>query len=130
MLQLNELNVALRERLDVLETLWKQKDASAIVHQLYSDETEITGAGASQLYFGSSAIGDLVAALVGDTRSASIRIDRLRALAPGVAYTWVTWEVLSNAAETFNMKSLFVWKLESQGWRIVADMYADGVIPN
>lgn len=130
MLQLNELNVALRERLDVLETLWKQKDASGIVHQLYTDETEITGAGTPELYLGSSAIGDLVAALVGDTRSASIRIDRLRGLAPGVAYTWVTWEVLSNAAETFNMKSLFVWKLESQGWRIVADMYADGVIPN
>lgn len=130
MLQSNELNVALRERLDVLETLWKQQDASGIVQQLYTNETEITGAGTPDLYSGSSALGDLVAALVGDTRSASIRIDRLHVLAPGVAYTWVTWEVLSNAEETFNMKSLFIWKLEPQGWRIVADMYADGVIPN
>lgn len=130
MQQSDELNVALRERLNVLEMLWKEQDASGIVQQLYTNETEITGAGTPELYSGGSALVDLVAALVGDTRSASIRIDRVRALAPGVAYTWVTWEVQPKDGEAFNMKSLFVWKLESQGWRIAADMYADGVIPN
>lgn len=130
MQQSDELNVALRERLDVLETLWKEQDASGIVQQLYTNETEITGAGTPELYSGGAALGELVATLLGDTRSASIRIDRLRALVPSVAYTWVTWDVQPKDGEAFNMKSLFVWRLESQGWRIAADMYADGVIPN
>lgn len=129
MQHVDELSVALRERLSVLETLWKEQDASGIVQQLYTHETEITGAGTPELYSGSAALGGLVASLVGDTHSASIRIDRLRALAPSVSYTWVTWDVQPKEGKAFNMKSLFVWKLETQGWRIAADMYADGVIP-
>lgn len=130
MQQSDELNIALRERLDVLETLWKEQDASGIVEELYTNDTEITGAGTPELYSGSAALAELVGGMLGDTRSASIRIDRLRALVPTVAYTWVTWNVQPKDGEVFNMKSLFVWKLESQGWRIAADMYSEGVIPN
>jgi hypothetical protein len=129
MVQLNELGVALRERLNVLETLWLEKNSNEIVHQLYTDETEITGAETDELYSGTGALRELVALLVADTCSAAIRIDRLRPLASDVVYTWVTWDLESKHGEPFNMKSLFIWKRQDQGWRIVADMYAGGVIP-
>ncbi|WP_249674052.1 DUF4440 domain-containing protein [Pseudomonas abieticivorans] len=127
-MQNNELGDALRERLNVLEALWQQKDAAAIVDELYTHDTEITGAGTTHLYSGSGALRDLVATLVTDTHAARIRIDRLRRLAENVAYTWVTWELQTDEPAPFHMKSLFVWTLEAQGWRIIADMYADGVI--
>ncbi|WP_437881196.1 nuclear transport factor 2 family protein [Pseudomonas sp. LRF_L74] len=123
------LKSALQARLDLLQDLWQRRDADAIVRELYTENTEITGAGSDALYSGAEQLRELIVALVGDSRGASIRIDRLSALGDSAAYTWVTWRVLPLQGEAFAMKSLFVWALGDSGWRIVADMYAEGEIP-
>lgn len=123
------LKTALQARLDLLQQLWERRDADAIVRELYTDNTEITGAGSDALYHGNVQLRELLAALTGDTRGASIRIDRLTALGETAAYTWVTWSVLPLEGEAFSMKSLFVWQLIDGDWRVVADMYAEGEIP-
>lgn len=123
------LKTALQARLDLLQTLWARRDADAIVRELYTDATEITGAGSDALYHGTAQLRELLTALVTDSRGASIRIDRLTALGDSAAYTWVTWHVLPLQGEAFAMKSLFVWALSDGQWRVIADMYAEGEIP-
>lgn len=123
------LKKALQARLDLLQQLWERRDADAIVRELYTENTEITGAGSDALYHGNAQLRELLAALTGDTRGASIRIDRLTPLGDTAAYTWVTWSVLPLEGEAFAMKSLFVWQLLDGDWRVVADMYAEGEIP-
>ena len=44
------LKNALRERLDTLESLWSRRDADSIVRELYTEITEIAGAGSDALY--------------------------------------------------------------------------------
>lgn len=128
-MQLINMKNDLQQRLDVLAALWESKDAQGIVRECYVDHTEITGAGTPELFTGKQALTELVSGLLQSSRSAQIRIDRCTALTPGTAYTWVTWDVTTDEQEVFNMKSLFVWQQFSEGWRIVADMYAEGVIP-
>jgi hypothetical protein len=123
------LNSALRLRLDLLEDLWRRDDAEGITHELYTDATEITGAGTEALYTGNEALTEVLRGLVSGSESVQIRIDRLHALGELAAYTWVTWTVQVFDGEPFLMKSLFVWELTGKGWRIVADMYAEGEIP-
>ncbi|ENL6836246.1 nuclear transport factor 2 family protein, partial [Pseudomonas aeruginosa] len=120
---------ALRERLDVVEAKWAKKDAAGIVQETYVPETEITGEQTPALYTGSVQLNELVTSLVKDSKSASIVLNRVTPLGKDAAYTWVTWNVVPTAGEPFKMKSLFVWKLTPKGWRIVADMYASGEIP-
>jgi len=124
-----ELTQALRERLDVVEAKWGQKDAAGIVKETYLPETTITGEQSAPLYTGTAQLTELVESLVKDSKSADIAIDRVTALGQDAAYSWVTWTVVPNQGETFKMKSLFVWKQTPQGWRVVADMYAAGEIP-
>ncbi|MHA6197846.1 nuclear transport factor 2 family protein [Pseudomonas wadenswilerensis] len=123
------LKNVLQARLDLLQQLWERRDSDAIVRELYTENTEITGAGSDALYHGSAQLRELLAALVNDSRGASIRIDRLTALGDSAAYTWVTWSVLPLEGEAFSMKSLFVWGLVDGDWRVLADMYAEGEIP-
>lgn len=123
------LKNALQARLDLLQQLWECRDGDAIVRELYTEDTEITGAGSDALYHGSAQLRELLAVLVNDSRGASIRIDRLTELADSAAYTWVTWRVLPLQGEAFSMKSLFVWRRVEGDWRVVADMYAEGEIP-
>ncbi len=124
-----ELTQALRERLDVVETKWGQKDAAGIVAETYLSETEITGEQTPTLYTGTAQLTELVESLVKDSKSADIALNRVTALDKDSAYSWVTWTVVPNEGEPFKMKSLFVWKKTPQGWRVVADMYASGEIP-
>lgn len=123
------LRNALQARLHLLQQLWERRDGNAIVRELYTENTEIAGAGSDALYHGTEQLQALLAVLVNDSRGASIRIDRLAELGEGAAYTWVTWSVLPLAGEAFSMKSLFVWRLIEGEWRVVADMYAEGEIP-
>ncbi len=123
------LKNALQARLDLLQQLWERRDSTAIVRELYTQDTEITGAGSAALYHGTEQLQELLAALVNDSRGASIRIDRLADLGDSAAYTWVTWRVLPLEGEAFSMKSLFVWRLLDGEWRVLADMYAEGEIP-
>lgn len=124
----NQLTVALRERLDNLEKLWIKGDAQGIVDQLYTAETQITGPGTDPVAQGPQQLTELVNFLVSDSKSATIRIDHTQALGKDSAYTWVTWEVLPKEGDAFKMKSLFVWMNTEKGWRLVADMYAEGEI--
>lgn len=123
------LKNALQARLDLLQQLWERRDSTAIVRELYTQDTEITGAGSAALYHGTEQLLELLSALVNDSRGASIRIDRLASLGDNAAYTWVTWRVLPLEGEAFSMKSLFVWRLLDGEWRVLADMYAEGEIP-
>ncbi len=123
------LKNALQARLDLLQQLWERRDSDAIVRELYTESTEITGAGSAALYSGSVQLRELLAALVKDSRGASVRIDRLSTLGDNAAYTWVTWRVLPLDGEAFSMKSLFVWGRVDGAWRVLADMYAEGEIP-
>ncbi|MED5611962.1 DUF4440 domain-containing protein [Pseudomonas sp. JH-2] len=123
------LKSALRERLDVLQALWMRRDAKGIVDALYTQTTEIAGPGNEPLVQGPEELAGLVRALVDGSRGAAIRLDRIHALGGAAAYTWVTWSVLPLDGEAFSMKSLFVWVLTDSGWRIAADMYAEGEIP-
>ena len=123
------LRNALQARLDLLQQLWDRRDSDAIVRELYTENTEITGAGSDALYHGTEQLQELLALLVNDSRGASIRIDRLTELGENAAYTWVTWSVLPLEGEAFSMKSLFVWQRVNGEWRVVADMYAEGEIP-
>lgn len=125
----SELTQALRERLDVVEAKWGQKDAAGIVAETYVPETEITGEQSTPLYTGTAQLTELIETLVKDSKSADIALNRVTALGKDAAYSWVTWTVVPNQGETFKMKSLFVWKQTPQGWRVVADMYAAGEIP-
>lgn len=61
-------------------------------------------------------------------QSAKVELDRVTPLGEDTADSWGTWTVQPNEGAPFNMKSLFVWKRTGKGWRIVADMYASGVI--
>lgn len=124
-----EITKALRERLDLVETKWGQKDAAGIVAETYVPETEITGEQTPLLYTGTARLTELVESLVKDSKSANIAINRVTPLGKDGAYSWVTWTVVPNEGESFKMKSLFVWKQTAQGWRVVADMYASGEIP-
>ncbi|MNF33412.1 hypothetical protein D3C84_142260 [compost metagenome] len=92
-------------------------------------ETEITGEQTPTLYTGTAQLTELVESLVKDSKSADIALNRVTALDKDSAYSWVTWTVVPNEGEPFKMKSLFVWKQTPQGWRVVADMYASGEIP-
>lgn len=123
------LKTTLQARLDLLQTLWERRDAEGIVRELYSENTEITGAGSDALYHGGAQLRELIATLTAGSRGASLRIDRFTALGSSAAYTWVTWNVQPLEGEGFAMKSLFVWTLVEGQWRIVADMYAEGEIP-
>ena len=122
------LRNALQARLDLLQQLWERRDSTAIVRELYTPGTEITGAGSAALYHGTEQLQELLSALVNDSRRASIRIARLADLGDSAAYTWVTWRVLPLQGEAFSMKSLFVWRLLDGEWRVLADMYAEGEI--
>lgn len=124
-----ELTQALRERLDLVETKWGQKDAAGIVKETYLPETEITGEQTPTLYTGTAQLTELIETLVKDSKSTDIALNRVTALDKDSAYSWVTWTVVPNEGEPFKMKSLFVWKKTPQGWRVVADMYASGEIP-
>lgn len=123
------LVAALQERLDVLQQLWAASDASGIVAQLYTPHTQITGAGTEPLYSGIAPLTELVDALLAEPSQAHIRLDRVVPLARPAAFSWVTWQVQPDAGQAFKMKSLFVWQRTPDGWRIVADMYAEGEIP-
>jgi len=84
------LKNALQARLDLLQQLWARRDGDAIVRELYTENTEITGAGSAALYHGTAQLQELLAVLVNDSRGVSIRIDRLAELGDSAAYTWVT----------------------------------------
>jgi hypothetical protein len=65
------------------------------------------------------------------SKSTTIDLNRFKQLTDNVAYTWVTWNVTpADASAPFQMKSLFVWKKIGNDWRIVADMFANGAMPN
>ena len=123
------LKTLLQARLDLLQSLWARRDADRIVSELYTEHTEITGAGSDALYHGGAQLRELITTLTAGSSGASIRIDRLTALGDSAAYTWVTWNVQPLQGDDFAMKSLFVWALVEGHWRIVADMYAEGEIP-
>ncbi len=123
-----QLHAALRERLDVLEQCWLAADAPAIVEQLYTEQTQITGPGEAPVYQGTRQLTELVGALIAETVKATLRIDHVQPLAQDAAYSWVTWHVQPREGEPFKMKSLFVWERTAEGWRLQADMYAEGEI--
>ncbi|MFJ4112301.1 DUF4440 domain-containing protein [Pseudomonas sp. NPDC089758] len=123
-----QLNAALRERLDTLEKFWAAGDARSIVDQLYAANTQITGPGSDPVVQGTEQLTELVSSLVEGASAAKIRIDHTQPLGDSAAYTWVTWEVVPKDGDVFNMKSLFIWQRTFNEWRLIADMYAEGEI--
>ncbi|MFF7065631.1 DUF4440 domain-containing protein [Pseudomonas sp. NPDC008258] len=118
-------------KLQGIAGLWSKKDAKAVVDEVYTEQTEITGEGVNQLYKGKAQLTELLSRLMEGSRSTVLHLDRLQQIGDDAAYTWVTWDVTPVGDELpFKMKSLFVWKKEHGAWYIVADMFAAGAIAN
>ncbi|WP_455286852.1 YybH family protein [Cupriavidus necator] len=125
------IDKALRQQLRIIEQKWQSGDAKGLVDAAYTEQTSITGEGTPELYVGKAQLHTLVSGLLSEPSSAAITVKRTQVLNPNAAYTWVTWDVRPKNAgqKPFQMKSLFVWARTGAGWRIVADMYANGFIP-
>lgn len=118
-------------KLQRIASLWPKKDAKAVVDEVYTEQTEITGEGVDELYRGKAELTGLISHLMEGAKNTVIHLDRIQQMGADAAYTWVTWNVTPTGNEApFKMKSLFVWKKERGEWFIVADMFASGSIPD
>lgn len=73
----------------------------------------------------------LVCELFVGTAAARISIHSVVPVDHNAALSWVTWTVAMEdpAQDNLVMKSLFIWQNTTAGWRIKADMYASGALP-
>ncbi|EOH6035943.1 hypothetical protein NQ810_15375 [Acinetobacter baumannii] len=119
----------LNTKLELLQTLWKQKDEQGIFDHLYVDKTEISGQGTTELYTGKNKLINLLKDLVEGSYDVNLRIFKSTELSKQLILTWVNWTVYTDDRnDHFTMKSLFLWQEIDQDWKIIADMYADDAI--
>ena len=119
----------LNTKLELLQTLWKQKDVQGIFDHLYVDKTEISGQGTTELYTGNNKLINLLIDLVEGSCDVNLRIFKSTELSKQLILTWVNWTVYTDDRnDHFTMKSLFLWQEIDQDWKIIADMYADDAI--
>ncbi|HCV3139870.1 TPA: hypothetical protein OV568_002335 [Acinetobacter baumannii] len=120
----------LNTKLELLQTLWKQKDVQGIFDHLYVDKTEISGqGGTTELYTGKNKLINLLKDLVEGSCDVNLRIFKSTELSKQLILTWVNWTVYTDDRnDHFTMKSLFLWQEIDQDWKIIADMYADDAI--
>ncbi|MHA3082883.1 hypothetical protein ACX1NX_06865 [Acinetobacter sp. ANC 5383] len=121
----NHIQQMLHQKLHTLEQLWAQKQGTEIYHQLYDATTQISGQGTTQLFSGQSELLELVQSLLEHAETAKLELVSYSQASPEIALSWVNWHLQTQDGSTFSMKSLFVWKNLTQGWRIIADMYAE-----
>lgn len=121
----NQIQQMLHQKLHALEQLWAQKQGTEIYHQLYDATTQISGQGTAQLFSGQSELLELVQSLLEHAETAKLELVSYLQPSPEIVLSWVNWHLQAQDGSTFSMKSLFVWKNLAQGWRIIADMYAE-----
>ncbi|MCG2575120.1 nuclear transport factor 2 family protein [Acinetobacter sp. ME22] len=120
---------SLNTKLELLQKLWKKKDIQAIFDQLYTDKTEISGQGTTNLFTGKDALTMLLQELVEGSSAVNLSIFKSTELNNQLILTWVNWTVYTDDKNSyFTMKSLFLWQEINQDWKIIADMYADEAI--
>lgn len=122
---------AVAKKLARVEQVWPSQNAKALVADLYTPNTEITGEGMPEVARGTAQLTGLVQHLMDGAKSTKISLNKFVQLDPDHAWSWVTWDVVPRDAKEkpFKMKSLFVWEKYKGDWRIAADLFANGEIP-
>jgi len=121
--------IILNTKLEILQTLWKQKDVQGIFDHLYVDKTEISGQGTTDLFTGKDSLLLLLKDLVHSSTDVNLRIFKSTELSKQLILTWVNWTIyIHDKNDSFTMKSLFLWQEIDQDWKIIADMYAEEAI--
>jgi cytochrome c len=113
-------------RLKEAERLWARRDGHAVSRLLYADDGLILGQGEKEFVSGRDAIDKLVGGLVGGAAKVEIKLLDGRMQGRDAATTWVRWNVfpVNGQENPFQVVSLFAWRREPGGWRVVSDMYA------
>lgn len=124
-----ELDGRLRE----IERLWRDGDVRAMASSLYAADAVIAGEGMPQAVRGTAGIEALLATLVKDSGEVRLTSHATQGLGQGAALMWMTWLVTPRdaaQASPFTMRSLMVWTKSAGRWKIAADMYSAGDLPD
>lgn len=118
----------IRQQLKLIEEKWAGKDADAIHRQVFMADAVVSGEGMPAPARGGAALRQLLAGMVADAKSVKLVVDGGRALGPAATLTWMTWIVTPRAegSPEMRMQSLTVWNKTPEGWKIAADMFAQG----
>lgn len=118
----------IRDKVTSLEQAWSRGDVDFVVTNVFSTEAVIQGEGQKTAIKTAADIRQVMNKLVGDSRSLKMTIHLLQPLGNQAAMTWVVWHVTPKAEgeAPFDVRSLFVWRKQANGWRIVADSYSFG----
>lgn len=130
---LSPLERELDGRLRDIERLWQGGDAHAMASSLYTADAVIAGEGMPQAVRGTADIEALLATLVKDSGEVRLTSHATQSLGQGGALMWMTWRVTPRDAAQgapFTMRSLMVWRKSAGRWKIAADMYSAGDLPD
>ncbi|WP_096701658.1 DUF4440 domain-containing protein [Magnetospirillum sp. 15-1] len=120
-------------RLRDIERLWRDGDARAMASSLYTADAVIAGEGMPQAVQGTAGIEALLVTLVKDSGEVRLTSRATQSLGQGAALMWMTWLVTPRDAaqgSPFTMRSLMVWRKSAERWKIAADMYSVGDLPD
>lgn len=115
----------IRKRLQDVERLWGARDAMGVSRLLYADDVLILGQGEKEMVRGRVAVDNLVKALVEGAATVEIKLVDGRTQGKDGVVTWIRWHVVptSPSEKPFDVMSLYAWRHEPVGWRVVSDMY-------
>lgn len=111
-----------------VEAAVEARDARAWFDAMYSEDIVITGEGEAGAVRGREALVPGIEGIVQAVRSCSIELDSATSASAELGYSFATYTCrpVDTAAPDFRVRALFVWRLESAGWRVVAEMYQTG----
>lgn len=115
----------IRKRLKEVERLWAARDALGVSRLLYADDVLVMGQGEKDMVRGRAAADSLVKTLVAGAAKVEITLVDGRAQGKDGVVTWIQWHVVPITAseKPFDVMSLYAWRREAAGWRVVSDMY-------
>lgn len=116
----------IRKRLREVERLWVARNAMGVSRLLYADDVLILGQGEKEMVGGRVAVDNLVKTLVEGAATVEIKLVDGRTQGKDGVVTWIRWHVVptSPSEKPFDVMSLYAWRHEPVGWRVVSDMYA------
>ena len=115
---------------DELAADWRKHDAKGIAAKYFTKDVTAIGEGGKEFIHNAAGLEATLVELFKMALSARLEVHTAKSLGPDAAYAWVIWHCNeAQAKDKFQVRSLYVFKLEAGRWKIAADSYTMGTIP-
>lgn len=117
----------LKERFAATEKAVNADDASAWADAMYADDVVIVGEGSEEAVRGLDALMPILNDIVHGSESCTISMNDAE-INNGQAWSFATWSCTPATGDAYQVRALYVWEKQEEGWRVTAEMYGMGAM--